>query len=78
MELVRQAIAMDETSRTQLEGEMKRLTGLENPNSILQLHDWLLSQGIETSEHCKKTGSLGPRRGSGDCGTGKGPDGDGL
>ena len=55
MELVRQAIAMDETSRTQLEGEMKRLTGLDNPNSILQLHNWLLSQGIETSELGKKT-----------------------
>ena len=54
-ELVRQAIAMDEKSRTQLEEEMKKLTGLENPNSILQLHDWLLSQGIETSELGKKT-----------------------
>lgn len=55
MELVRQAIAMDEISRTELEGEMKRLTGLDNPNSTLQLHDWLLSQGIETSELRQKT-----------------------
>ena len=55
MELVHQAIAMDEKSRSQLEGEMKRLTGLENPNSILQLHDWLKKNGIETSELGKKT-----------------------
>ena len=54
-DLVTQAIAMNEKSRTQLTADMQKLTGCDNPNSILQLHDWLLSQGIETSELGQKT-----------------------
>lgn len=35
--------------------EMKRLTGLANPNSIAQLHTWLASQGVSLSDLQRRT-----------------------
>lgn len=55
MELVRQAIAIDDRSRERLTAAMQELTGLENPNSVQQMRQWLLENGIETDSLDKKT-----------------------
>lgn len=54
MELVRQAIAMDERSREELAAAMQELTGLENPNSVQQMKQWLAEHGLETDTLGKK------------------------
>lgn len=54
MELVRQAIAMDARSRTELTAAMKELTELENPNSVQQMKLWLADNGLETDTLGKK------------------------
>lgn len=54
MELVRQAIAMDERSKSQLSAAMQELTGLENPNSVQQMKQWLAEHGLETETLGKK------------------------
>ena len=54
MELVRQAIAMDERSRGELAVAMQELTGLENPNSVQQMKQWLAEHGLETDTLGKK------------------------
>ena len=46
--LVKQAITLDNRSRDELLTEMKKLTNLENPNSVAQLKGWLGEQGYET------------------------------
>ncbi len=55
MQLVRQAIAMDEKSRESLVSTMKKLTNLDNPNSVQQLKQWLLENGMETDTLDKKS-----------------------
>lgn len=54
MELVRQAIAMDEHSRGELAAAMQKLTGVENPNSVQQMKQWLAEHGLETDTLGKK------------------------
>ena len=54
MTLVRQAIAMDARSRRQLTAAMKKLTELENPNSVQQMKRWLAENGLETDTLGKK------------------------
>lgn len=54
MEVVTNAITTDERSRNQLMSEMKRLTGLENPNSVQQMKQWLLDRDLETDSLDKK------------------------
>lgn len=54
MVLVRQAIAMDERSRRKLAAAMQELTGLENPNSVQQMKQWLAEHGLETDTLGKK------------------------
>lgn len=54
MELVRQAIEMDERSRGELAAAMQELTGLENPNSVQQMKQWLAEHGLETDTLGKK------------------------
>lgn len=54
MELVKQAIAIDEKTKQQLLDDMKKLTGLENPNSVTQLKGWLSGKDIETESLDKK------------------------
>ncbi|ADI00506.1 DNA-directed DNA polymerase [[Bacillus] selenitireducens MLS10] len=53
-DLVRQAIQLDAKEQALLLEEAKQITGLENPNSVAQLRDWLTSRGIETSGLAKK------------------------
>lgn len=45
-EFVATAIDMDGTCRERHMTEMRRLTGLENPNSVAQLKDWLEAAGM--------------------------------
>ena len=53
-ELVEQAIAMDEKAQTELLGALKELTNLANPNSVAQMKDWLISQGLPVESLGKK------------------------
>lgn len=54
MELVEQAIQMDARSRQDLTDAMKRMTALENPNSVQQMKQWLSDNGMETDSLGKK------------------------
>lgn len=45
--LVKQALACDAQYSARLEKEARELTGLENPNSVKQLTEWLEEQGLE-------------------------------
>lgn len=54
MELVRQAIQMDGSSRSELTQAMKELTSLDNPNSVQQMKQWLADNGVETDTLGKK------------------------
>ena len=54
LELARQAVALDAQSRESLMAALKERTGLENPNSVLQMLDWL-------EQHSMKTDSLGKK-----------------
>ena len=53
-ELVRQAVIIDAVSREHLMANLKERTGLENPNSVLQMRTWLAEQGMETESLGKK------------------------
>lgn len=55
MELARQAIAIDAMSQKELVNEMKRLTKLENPNSVMQMKGWLEENGIVAESLDKKS-----------------------
>ena len=46
-ELAEAAIAVDDAFREEHTAEMKHLTGLENPNSVAQLKEWLTALGVE-------------------------------
>ena len=54
MDFVRKAIRFDEHSRSELMRLMQELTELENPNSVMQMKNWLSSQGLETDTLGKK------------------------
>ena len=54
MELVEQAIQMDARSRQELTDAMKRMTALENPNSVQQMKQWLSDNSMETDSLGKK------------------------
>ena len=54
MELVHQAIEMDARSREELTAAIKDITKLENPNSVLQMKQWLSANGVETDSLDKK------------------------
>ena len=47
MQLADKAIGLDAEAKEELTAEMKRLTGVENPNSVYQLLDWLETQGYK-------------------------------
>lgn len=54
MALVREAIAIDGRSRSELTAAMKKLTELDNPNSVQQIKQWLADNGMETDTLGKK------------------------
>lgn len=47
-EMVQAAIDLDAAFREKYEDEMRRLTGLSNPNSVSQLKTWLSACGTQT------------------------------
>lgn len=55
MQLVENAIAFDEHSKTAIAAQIKDMTNLENPNSVSQMKAWLSDNGIETDTLGKKT-----------------------
>jgi len=54
MTLVKNAIAFDEKSKTELSEKMKELTNLDNPNSVQQMKQWLADNGLEMDSLGKK------------------------
>lgn len=54
MDVVDNAIAFDEKSRDSLMIQMQQLTGLENPNSVSQMKEWLSQNGVEAESLGKK------------------------
>lgn len=52
--LVEQAIRINELSKASLTAEMQKRTGLENPNSVVQLKDYLAENGMEAESLGKK------------------------
>ena len=54
MDLVENAILLDGISKDKLSDSMKEITGLENPNSVAQMKQWLSSRGVETESLGKK------------------------
>ena len=52
--LVDTAIRMDATSKKELMEAMRRITELENPNSVSQMRTWLSDNGLETDTLGKK------------------------
>lgn len=54
MELVAAAIEMDTRSRTKLTKTMKKITELDNSNSVQQMKAWLSDNGLETDTLGKK------------------------
>lgn len=53
-ELVRQAIACDAQYEERLMQEARELTGLDNPNSLTQLKEWLADRGLDASDGLSK------------------------
>ncbi|MCM3141325.1 DNA polymerase [Brevibacillus sp. MER 51] len=53
-ELVQQAISCDEQYEARLLDEARELTGLENPNSLAQVKEWLADRGLETPDGLAK------------------------
>ncbi len=54
MQLVENAIAFDERSKADISLQMKDMTDLDNPNSVVQMKAWLSDQGLETDTLGKK------------------------
>lgn len=54
MDVVRNAIEFDERSKATLMQQMQDLTGLDNPNSVVQMKEWLSDNGIEMDSLGKK------------------------
>jgi len=54
MDFVHKAIEIDTLSRSKLAGMMRELTELDNPNSVVQMKQWLSDNGLETDTLGKK------------------------
>lgn len=54
MDVVENAIAFDTRSKSALMTAMKNITNLDNPNSVVQMKQWLSDNGIETESLGKK------------------------
>lgn len=52
--LVKNAISIDEKTKSLLLTELKEKTGLSNPNSVIQMKEWLSQNGINTDVLDKK------------------------
>lgn len=54
MDVVENAILFDKQAKSSLSEKMKKLTGLDNPNSVQQMRDWLAENGLEMDSLGKK------------------------
>lgn len=54
MDVVKNAIAFDEKSKSELMISMQNITNLDNPNSVVQMKQWLSDHGIEAESLGKK------------------------
>lgn len=54
MDFVEKCIEIDGVSRENLVAKMQELTNLDNPNSVVQMKDWLSDNGVETETLGKK------------------------
>lgn len=54
-DFVKQAIQTDEKIRNGLLLDVQEVTGLDNPDLVMQLKEWLLSKGIEVDSFDKKS-----------------------
>lgn len=54
MNVVKNAIAFDEKSKAELMIAMQNITNLDNPNSVVQMKQWLSDNGMETESLGKK------------------------
>ncbi len=54
MKVVNNAISFDGRSKETLTASMKAITGLENPNSVQQMKQWLANNGVEADTLDKK------------------------
>jgi len=54
MGVVKNAIIFDEKSKEELTATMKELTNVDNPNSVVQVKQWLSDNGVETDSLDKK------------------------
>lgn len=52
--MVEEAIVLDEISKNELSETMCQMTALDNPNSVVQMKQWLSGQGIEMDSLGKK------------------------
>ena len=52
--MVREALRIDELSKTDLTVRMQKKTGLDNPNSVIQMKDYLAENGMEVESLGKK------------------------
>jgi len=53
-EFVEQAIRLDAVTKDHLTKKMQDITGLENPNSVMQLNDWFSDHGLSMESLDKK------------------------
>lgn len=53
-DFVEKCIEIDGVSRENLVAKMQELTNLDNPNSVVQMKDWLSNNGVETETLGKK------------------------
>lgn len=51
---VEQAIRLDAVTKEHLMKRLQNITGLENPNSVIQLNDWLSDHGLKMTSLSKK------------------------
>lgn len=54
MDVVKNAIAFDAKSKAELAEKMQELTDLDNPNSVVQMKQWLADNGLEMDSLGKK------------------------
>lgn len=52
--MVREALQIDELSKTDLTARMQKKTGLDNPNSVIQMKNYLAEKGMEVESLGKK------------------------
>lgn len=54
MRFVNNAIIFDELTKTELTKTMQEITQLDNSNSVLQMREWLMANGLEVNSLDKK------------------------